>query len=141
MSTALPPLSALPSYDGDWLLDASAYRANLFGGAHTNELVLSNGLLSRTFRLAPNAATVGLDSGITGASMLRGVKPEARLQLDETHYDIGGLTGQEEYAYLRREWIDSLTCDPAAFQYTHYEHGPTHAPFAWKRVRLSLIHI
>jgi hypothetical protein len=135
MDTALPPLSALPPYDGDWLLDASAYRAGLFGGARPDELVLSNGLLSRTFRLAPNAATVGLDSGITGASMLRGVKPEARIQIDGTSYDIGGLIGQEEYAYLRREWIDSLACDPAAFQYTHYEHGATQAPFAWKRVR------
>ena len=67
--------------------------------------------------------------------MLRGVKPEARIQIDGMSYDIGGLIGQEEYAYLRREWIDSLACDPAAFQYTHYEHGATQAPFAWKRVR------
>ena len=135
MDTKLPPHSAIPSYDSDWLLDSSAYRAGLFNGAHPEEIVLSNGLLSRTFRLGPNAATVGLDSGVNGTALLRGIKPEARIQVDGTSCDIGGLIGQEEYAYLRREWIDSFKCDPAAFRHAHYEHGPTQAPFAWKRVR------
>ena len=135
MTNELPPLSAVPSYERDWLLDTRPYRAGLFGGEVAHEIVLSNGLLSRTFYLAPNAATVALDNAITGASLLRGIKPEARVQIDGAHCAIGGLAGQEEYAYLRREWLGALESDPAAFQYTGFESGPTQAPFAWKRVR------
>ncbi len=135
MTNKLPPLSAAPSYQRDWLLDARSYRAGLFRGEADSEIVLSNGLLSRTFYLAPNAATVALDNGITGAALLRGIKPEARVQIDGEHCDIGGLVGQEEYAYLRREWLGALERDPSAFQYTRFERGPTQAPFAWKRAR------
>ena len=72
---------------------------------------------------------------VTGAAILRGVKPEASVALDGGTYDIGGLVGQEEYAYLRREWIDDFTSDPAALQFIDYEIGSTVAPFGWKRVR------
>ncbi len=135
MTNQLLPHSAVPAYEKDWLLDGRAYRAGLFQGARADHIVLSNGLLSRAFFLGPNAATVALDNEVRSASLLRGIKPEARLQLDGAHCDIGGLIGQEEYAYLRDEWLDALESDPAAFQYTHYESGPTKAPFDWKRVR------
>ncbi len=119
----------------DWLLDPAPYRATLCQGDHPHELVLSNGLLSRTFRLRPTAATIAFDNLMTGASLLRGVKPEARVELDGVAFAIGGLQGQEEYAYLRREWLDGFTADPDAFLYTHFETGPTRAPFAWLRRR------
>ena len=137
MSADLPPYLAIPPYKKDWLLDAAAYRAELFLGENKRDLVLSNGLLGRIFRLGPNAATVSFYNLVTGAALLRAVQPEARVELDGVSYDIGGLVGQEERAYLRREWLDEFTSDPQAFQFVSYECGPTQAPFAWQRVRAA----
>ena len=66
--------------------------------------------IARTFRLAPNAATVGLDQLISGESLLRGVKPEAIVEINGRRYEVGGLTGQPNYAFLRAEWLDAATC-------------------------------
>ncbi|UCD49495.1 MAG: hypothetical protein JSW27_18430, partial [Phycisphaerales bacterium] len=84
---------------------------------------MDNGLIRRTFRLAPNAATVAFDNLMTGESMLRGVKPEARLTIEGTSFEVGGLKGQPNYAYLLDEWLDALRADPNAFQFTGCEIG------------------
>lgn len=127
-----PPTS---SKHEDWLLNELPFRAHVYRGKDTNELVLANGLISRTFRLAPNAATVGLDNLVTGESVIRGVKPEAVLELDGQRYDIGGLKGQPNYAFLRPEWINNLRKDPASFQFIGFEIGKPQARFGWKQVR------
>ncbi|MEI6527831.1 MAG: hypothetical protein WCP62_17520, partial [Planctomycetota bacterium] len=105
----------------DWLVDPTPYRAKaqlLSGG---NELLLSNGLIERRILLAPNAATIGFRNLITGESILRGVKPEATIELDGQKYAIGGLTGQPNYAFLDPAWIPSLKNDPGAFQFQGYQ--------------------
>ncbi|MEQ9100797.1 MAG: hypothetical protein RIF36_22195 [Imperialibacter sp.] len=119
----------------DWLLDNSAFKADVYQGQSPKEIAISNGLIRRTFRLAPNAATVGLDNLITGESLLRGVKPEAEITIDGITYAVGGLKGQPNYAYLRKEWIDQLTNDQASLQFTGYEVSEPKAPFEWKQVR------
>ncbi len=117
----------------DWLLEPEPYTAELIESE--NELQLTNGLLRRTFVLQPNAATVAFDNLMTGEAILRGVKPEAELTIDGVLHEIGGLKGQPNYAFLRPEWISTLTADPKAWAYTGYETGPATAPFAWKQVR------
>ena len=119
----------------DWLIDDAPFQAGVFRGAGSNELVLANGLLARTFRLAPNAATVGLDHLVTGEAIIRGVKPEATVEIDGRRYDIGGLKGQPNYAFLRPEWVDQLQADPAAFRFVGFEIGKPVERFAWKRLR------
>jgi len=119
----------------DWLLDGTPYEARVCRTGRADEIVLTNGLISRRFRLWPNGATVGLDNHMTGASMLRGVKPEGRLVLDGMGFDIGGLVGQPDYAYLLEEWIDGLQADPGAWRLVDLEVGPARERFAWKRVR------
>jgi len=121
----------------DWLLDDSPYRAELSRREASNEIVLSNGLISRTFRLKPNGATVAFDNLMTDASILRGVKPEAILELDGVKYEVGGLKGQKEYSCLRPEWVDSMTSDPGAFQFVDCTTGKIKERFAWKRRRYS----
>jgi hypothetical protein len=119
----------------DWLIDPSPYRAQVQTNADGRELKLSNGLLARTFRLTPNAATVGLDNLITGEALLRGVKPEATLEIDGVRYEVGGLKGQPNYAFLRPEWIEQLRADPAAFRFVGLEIGKPRERLAWKRAR------
>ena len=119
----------------DWLLDGSRYKAGVYRTRRAGQIVLSNGLVRRTFRLAPNAATVGLDNLMTGQAMIRGVKPEAVVTIDSVRYDVGGLTGQPNYAYLTPEWLAKLKADPKAFQFVGLEVGKPAERFAWKRVR------
>lgn len=120
---------------GDWLLDPSPYKAQVIVAKDGRELELNNGLLRRVIRLQPNAGTVALDQLASGASLLRGVKPEAVIQLDGTRYEIGGLKGQPNYAFLRPEWVDRLRADPAAFRFVGYEIGKPLERMAWKRTR------
>lgn len=141
---ALPPLPVRSGLDGgDWLVPpgdlAGLYRAGLYrsGTDEAPELVATNGLISRTWRLAPNAATVALDNLMTGESLLRGVKPEATVSLDGDTRPVGGLIGQVEYGYLRREWLEEMAADPAAFRLRGFDTGPTQAPFSWEGRRGS----
>ncbi len=119
----------------DWLVSRIAAHATLCRGAHPNELRMSNGLIARVWRLTPDAASVAFDNLSNGAALLRTVKPEAAITLDGHPYNVGGLLGQPDYAYLRSEWVDRMTADPTAFRFASFEAGNTKARFAWKRVR------
>ena len=55
-----------------------------------------------------------------GQQLIRAVKPEARLTIDGDTYNIGGLYGQKENAYLLRGWIDIFTADKNDFQYQSF---------------------
>jgi hypothetical protein len=121
----------------DWLVEGVAEPVMIEEQAGGKEVVMSNGLIRRRFRLGPNAATVGYDNLMTGESMLRGVKPEAMVELDGVRFEVGGLKGQPNHAYLLEEWIGQLRADPRAFAFAGYEVGQTEERFAWKRVRHS----
>ncbi len=43
---------------------------------------------------------------MTGESMLRAVKPEAKVEIDGMKFDVGGLVGQPDHAYLLDEWLE-----------------------------------
>ena len=42
----------------DWLIDPSPYKAEIEASADGRSIVLANGLIRRTIRIAPDAATV-----------------------------------------------------------------------------------
>lgn len=117
----------------DWLLDSSSYAATVTSAK--SEVILQNGLVRRTIRTTPNAATVGLDHLVTGASLLRAVEPEALLTVDGKEWVVGGLLGQPDRGYLLPEWAAALTNDPAAFVYSGMSTGTPEAPFAWNSKR------
>jgi len=119
----------------DWLTEPATFKARVTISKDGRELELNNGLLRRTIRLQPNAATVALDNLITGESLLRGVKPEAVVEIDGKRFDIGGMKGQRNYAFLRPEWAEELRADPAAFHFVGYEIGKPKERMAWKRTR------
>ena len=119
----------------DWLVTPITEPVSVTRGNGGKEIVITNGLISRTFRLTPNAATIGYSNLMTGESMVRGVKPEARVEIDGIRFDVGGLKGQPNYAYLLDKWVDGLTADPRALSFVDYKVGETKERFAWKRVR------
>jgi len=129
------PYTALPATD--WLLDETRFRAGLFQGKVSNEMVLSNGLISRTFRIAPNAATVAFENHSSGGSLIRGIQPEATVTLNGTKYSVGGMTGQPNYAFLKTEWLDKMQTDPDAFQFVRFVVETPIARFPWRPKRLG----
>lgn len=132
----LPPLEhKIGEIQKDWLIYPAKQDAQVSQGKSDREIILSNGLISRTFTLTPNGATIGYDNLTTGEAIIRGVKPETILSIDGIKYVIGGLLGQEEYAYFRPEWVETLTGDPAAFQLKDFEVSPIRERFPWKRKR------
>jgi hypothetical protein len=116
----------------DWLLTPPRLPASVQPGAHPNELVLANGLIRRTFRTAPNFATVNYENLSTGVTVLRGVKPEAVLDLDGQRTEVGGLKGQPDYGYLDPRWLETMTASPKAFQFTGYRIETPEARYACK---------
>ena len=129
----LPTLSASKGWTAqvDWLINPSGYQAKAYRTPNSNEIALSNGLITRTFRVAPNGATVGFDNLMTNASVIRGVKPEALLTVGGIQFEVGGLRGQPNYAYLLSEWIGQLQPDPRAFRLVGFEiEGIALDPFA-----------
>jgi hypothetical protein len=121
----------------DWLVVAPKDRSTVQRSADNRQVTMSNGLIRRVWRLDPAAATVAFDDLMTTASLIRGVKPEGELELDGQSYEIGGLVGQEEWAYLRPEWLDRMKPNPAAFHYTGMESDGTTERFPWKRAPYS----
>ncbi len=121
----------------DWLVTQINEPVRIQSDSGTKELVLSNGLISRTFRLRPNVATVAYDNLMTGQPIIRGVKPEAIVELEGKKYEIGGLRGQVEYGYLLASQVDSFTADPNSFQFSSYDTGAIKPRLNWKRKRYS----
>src|SRR5277367_1797466 len=75
----------------DWLIRPPETHATATLRQNGKDLMLSNGLLERTFRLQPNLACVGFRNLSNGQELLRSVKPEARVTIDGRVYNIGGL--------------------------------------------------
>lgn len=116
----------------DWLLERGGYAARIELN-DSKDVVMTNGLIERSFRLVPNAATVDFANLMTGESILRGIKPEAVLKINGQTFNVGGLIGQVEYAYLLPEWLDSMKAESRAFQFIEYKIGKTAARFVWRR--------
>lgn len=101
--------------NADWLIDNSPYKAEV--KEQGNSITLQNGLLSRSFRIRPNVVCTDLRNLSTGEQLLRAVKPEARLTINGKDYNVGGLYGQKENAYLLPAWVDSMTAGATDWQY------------------------
>ncbi len=135
--TLLPRDQGLNSVSPDWLITPFPQKAGVYRTSRKDEIAMTNGLIRRTWKLRPNVATVDFHNLMTGAAILRAVKPEAYVELDWQELNVGGLKGQKDHAYLMPEWVDQMTADPGAMQCTGYMAGKTRARFPWKRTRFS----
>ena len=117
------------SQQNDWLVHPFRQPASV--EETDNQLLLDNGLIRRVFVTSPNFATVDYTNQITGSSLLRGIKPEAVLTINGDEYEVGGLKGQPDYAYLDSDWVADLTTDENAFQFREYRVGEPETPYPW----------
>ncbi len=119
----------------DWLINNSDFPARCEIDEDHGEIRLSNGLLRRTIRTRPAAATVAFDNLMTGETIIRAVQPEASVTIDGVSWSVGGLSGQPNLAYFTTEWLDQLTPAPTAMQLVSTDAGKTRARFPWKQTR------
>lgn len=121
--------SQLPLYQEvkpttDWLISKQNFKAEIYQANAGKDLILSNGLLKRQIRISPNVATIDFKNLRTNEQFVRSVRPEARITIDGKTYNIGGLYGQKEHAYLLIEWIDKLESKSQGFQYKTFKINP-----------------
>jgi len=116
----------------DWLISPVATKSQLYRSADSKDIIFYNGLVKRTFRLSPNLACTNYANMITGQQLLRGVMPEAMVNINGIDYNIGGLYGQKEKAYLRPEWLDTFLKREDDFQFVSYEINELKPFVNWK---------
>ncbi|OOG18871.1 alpha-galactosidase [Sphingobacterium sp. CZ-UAM] len=115
----------------DWLINTAApyqSRITLAG----QDIVLDNGLVRRSFRISPNAFCYDYTNLTTGQQLIRAVQPEAQLQLNGKWYNVGGVDGQKERAYLRPEWMPGFTANANDFSYVKHEIAELDPLLPWK---------
>lgn len=118
----------------DWLIDDHSFTAAVELRDTDQELVLKNGHIERVIKLAPNAATIRFDNLMTGESLLRGVRPEALVTIDGVHMEVGGLSGQKNFAFLPDSNAE-FASNPNSFQFNRWTVGEIEPRLEWKRVR------
>lgn len=104
----------------DWLVKNTNRASRVIYSGGKKEITLYNGLVKRTFRLLPNVTCIDYKNMLNGQQLLRAVSPEARLTINGKEYNVGGLHGQKEKAYLLPEWVDSFRNNETDFQYINY---------------------
>ncbi|WP_454880848.1 alpha-galactosidase [Sphingobacterium detergens] len=115
----------------DWLISGAApYQSRI--AVDGQNIVLDNGLVRRSFWIKPNAFCYDFTNLNTGQQLIRAVQPEAQLQLNGKWYNVGGVDGQKERAYLRPEWMPTFTARPEDFSYVKHEISELDPLLPWK---------
>jgi len=129
MLLSLNPLVS-KSQQADWLIKPTAQKAVI--SIQNNQLILDNGLVRREFLLSPNASCISYKNLSNGQELLRSIEPEARLVLNGTSYNVGGLSGQKEKAYLKLDVEKFLQKKDSDFVFTNYTISDIKPFIHWK---------
>jgi hypothetical protein len=102
------------------------------------QILLGNGLISRTFLVAdatltaPSAATISYRNLRSGAEFIRSARPEALLTVNGREIKVGGFLGQPVQNYFDGAWIETMNGDPAAMGFVGCETGEVTRDLPWK---------
>ena len=107
----------------DWLVKTTNRQSQVIYSTDKKEITLYNGLVKRTFRVLPNVVCIDYKNMITGQQLLRAISPEARLIINGKEYNVGGLHGQKEKAYLLPEWVESFRNNEYDVQFINYANN------------------
>ena len=117
----------------DWLVHPITTKANAYYSLDKKNIILYNGLVKRSFRVTPNVACTDFKNMSNGQQLLRAIRPEAIVTIEGVPYEVGGLHGQSEKAYLQEEWIDSLTKGLGDFVIKSVEVTDIKPSIQWKK--------
>jgi len=117
----------------DWLVKPINTKANVYQKEKEGDLVLYNGLVRRSFKVAPNFACYDFQNMASSQQLLRAIRPEAKLIIDGKEYNLGGVIGQQEKAYLQQEWMKGFKAGAEDFMFTGYTVTDIKPYINWKR--------
>jgi hypothetical protein len=117
----------------DWLVKPINTKANVYQKEKEGDLVLYNGLVRRSFKVAPNFACYDFQNMASSQQLLRAIRPEAKLIIDGKEYNVGGVIGQQEKAYLQQEWMKGFKAGAEDFMFTGYTVTDIKPYINWKR--------
>ena len=119
----------------DYLIHPESYVAAVTRSADGSQITLENGLIRRIWRSQPNGACVAFDNLMTGQTMLRAVKPEARVTINGKSFDVGGLIGQPNLAFLTPAWLEQMSQNQEAMQLVSVKVEKPEERLKWNRRR------
>jgi hypothetical protein len=115
---------------GDWLVNPVTQKASV--EEKDNTVTLNNGLIRRTFVKAANLACIDYTNLSNSQQLLRAIKPEAKITINGKEYNVGGLTGQKENAYLLIQWVDKMQAGKEDFVLMKYDVTDLRPFIHWK---------
>ncbi|HTN06200.1 hypothetical protein [Agriterribacter sp.] len=134
---AVVPVTRLPAYSNkkDWLISKINHPVKIYleraDGSSSGKLLVTNGLISREFFIGDNLVCVSLKNLYNDAEYLRAIKPEARIMIDSIWYNIGGLYGQPEKAYLLNNWHPTLKGGTNDYRFSGIEVKTPEERYPW----------
>ena len=90
-------------------------RRRVYRGTAANEFVLTNGLLGTDLPSDPQCGDRRPGSTRDGRIAVARRQAGSGSRDWRATFRSGGLTGQPNYAFLQREWLDTMQADPAHF--------------------------
>ncbi|HVM87868.1 MAG TPA: hypothetical protein VMT76_06740 [Puia sp.] len=121
-------------FNGDWLVQPVQRRAEVYQSENGKDIILNNGLMQRIFRVQPNVVCIDYKNLTNNQQLLRAIKPEAKVIINNKEYNVGGLHGQTENAYLLPEWVNQFSNDTNDFQFIKYEIENIKPFIQWKPI-------
>jgi hypothetical protein len=124
-------------YGQDWLITPPSLKSNVQFEADADRqsarIMLANGLVSRTFLVKDgNLGCIGMRRSDKDIEFVRAIKPEARINIDGTWHEIGGLKGAPDKAFLTPEWLERFSSRDGAFVLIGMTVGGCVKPYEWK---------
>lgn len=119
-------------YAEDWLIKPLTQKAAIYKSTDGKDIILYNGLLKRIFRITPNVVCTDFTNMSNGQQLLRAVKPEAKVNINGKEYNVGGLHGQSERAYLLPAWLNEIKDDANDFHLTNITTNPLQPRLKWQ---------
>ena len=123
----------------DWLIDGRSFVSEVEQSEDGKDIIMTNGLVSRVFRITPNLATTNILNHMTGETLLRTASPEGTLTINGVDYPLGGLQGVEERGYMLPEWIDQMTPLDNSFKVAGWSVTDLKPRMEWNRKRWALV--
>jgi hypothetical protein len=118
------------SQQGDWLVSTSPPKPTAVDASVPGRLTLGNGLLARSFALAPCFGTVELMRTDVQQTFLRGMSPEAVVSINGTTFNVGGCVSAQSNPQ-QFDPSKPLTQDPLAWSFVSYSTSAPVAAYPW----------
>ncbi len=119
----------------DWLLHRDKAKAQVMQTDGGREIVISNGLVARSWKISPYFANVGYSNLMNNEELLRAVSNEGSLTINGKSYALGGVESQFEYGYFKREWLDKMTAAKDSFEVVDFYVSALKPRIKWAKSR------